>query len=719
MLSSAPVLSSVSVAKALLLRRFLLCYGLLHFFLLAAPFGASQPIDLLHHSASLAVVVLSFVVVGLFGSTSGSWVFISGSLALLAFNLLQFPILLRPEHQVWVIFFVAYSYVLFGSRVANWLLAFFLGAISCGLLLQHFGFVSLRSSFGHTGPTSLFVGALSLCFLGLVSYLGLHAISKAAASDRQMLQNSQDEARQLATWQHETALDLDSARQALKIASFQWDPSTNLRTWQSATKSIFGQEVDGPEAVALEDILEPEETEVLQEQLQAVAEKRKSVKFSLRISVLNSGFRYVEMHLHPVLGQGTELVRVRGTARDCTTETLYNYTLIAQNQKAQDSTAAKGHFLAIMSHEIRTPLNAVIGFAQLLLADTPKPSQIDNLRTLEGAARHLLGLINDILDFSKLEANKVNLQMAEINLTLLLEANIRTFTQEAKAKHLTLLLSNSLPRQLVLLGDELRINQIISNLLSNAIKFTEKGTVQLFVEQRGMLNTQLEIRITVADTGIGIPRDQLLNIFESFTQATSTTIRRYGGTGLGLTITKNLAEMMGGSVHVESEIGKGSSFIVDIPFSVVSQSVFPLAQIGELFGYSGSLGFASVLLVEDNKANVILARKSLNQIGISQIDFAEHGQVCLDMLAIKNYDLILMDLQMPVMDGLEAALQIRNLPDAAKAQTPIIALTASASDAIRERVRRSGIDAYATKPYVLADLEHTIRHHIHPPTLTD
>ena len=372
--------------------------------------------------------------------------------------------------------------------------------------------------------------------------------------------------------------------------------------------------------------------------------------------------------------------------------------IVVAKEKAEEASNAKAQFVSTMSHEIRTPLNAVVGITHLLLTEDPKPEQIKNLRTLQFSANNLLALINDILDFSKIESGKIELEEIEYDIKELLERLFSMFEFKAAEKSidLTMNISDGLPHMVK--GDPVRLNQILVNLLSNAIKFTDIGGVNLSVEVVEETASKIEVKFTVTDTGIGIPKDKLSNIFESFTQASADTSRKYGGTGLGLSISKRLAEMQGGELTVESTPGKGSAFTVNMSFEKSLSR--PDVKVGELedkeeVNISGS----RILLVEDNEVNQMVANQFLKRKDISS-EVADNGLIALEKIKSKQFDLILMDLQMPEMDGFEAAKRIRSYPDTYFKEIPIIALTASTMSEVRRKVFASGMNDFISKPFV-------------------
>jgi PAS domain S-box-containing protein len=384
-----------------------------------------------------------------------------------------------------------------------------------------------------------------------------------------------------------------------------------------------------------------------------------------------------------------------GIVRDITERKKEKDQLKEAKEKAEQLSKTRQEFLSVMSHEIRTPLNAVLGITHLLIAENPSPEQTQNLRILEFSANNLLSLINNILDFSKIESGKIQLEKIDFNFNNLLQQVMNTFRHNAEEKQVKLILIAQSGIPGILIGDPTRLTQILNNLIHNAIKFTSQGEISLHIKILSGNENDLELLFEVSDTGTGIENNRLHEIFDSFTQAKSSITRQFGGTGLGLTICKKLVNLLGGEIKVESEPGRGSVFRFNLPFKIgkeISRKNLPDTSYEKNFSLKG----LRILLAEDNLTNQLLAKKFITRWG-AEVDTADNGLIVINKLKQQKYDLILMDLQMPVMDGYESAKNIRKAGFSAE-DLPIIAFSAYALDDDKIKVLEAEMNDYLPKP---------------------
>lgn len=408
-------------------------------------------------------------------------------------------------------------------------------------------------------------------------------------------------------------------------------------------------------------------------------------------------------------------VGMAASVKDITYQKQTELALIDAKEKAEEAAAVKANFLATMSHEIRTPLNGVIGITHLLLEDDPKPEHIESLNILKFAGENLLTLINDVLDFSKIDAGRITLEAVPFSLSELVNS-IKSSSQYLafeKGIKFDVRLDKQLEQRYQ--GDPVRLTQILLNLTSNAIKFTQVGGVTLSVAVIRRDDQQDDIEFKILDTGIGIAKDKLEHIFEQFSQADNTITRHYGGSGLGLSITKGLLEAFGAEIGVESEEGTGTtfSFMLTMKKTSSDQPLPPSKYFLEHcnaknddIGSMEELSGLSVLVAEDNPVNVMVIQKWLTKWGV-KIEIVKNGEEAVQKIREKQYDLVLMDIQMPVMDGFQATLAIRSLMGGAP--LPIIALTATTTDEFVAEAYDVGMNDYLGKPFNPSHLKSKIK----------
>ncbi len=402
---------------------------------------------------------------------------------------------------------------------------------------------------------------------------------------------------------------------------------------------------------------------------------------------------YVHSHFYNAFQKSITELKDKGEEQK-----LLNEQLAEAIEKAEKSSQVKTDFLSTMSHEIRTPLNAVIGMSNLLIMANPRPDQKENLNVLKLSANNLLAIVNDVLDFNKIEAGKVVFEKTKFELTELLKnfCDAQRLKAEEKGLNFNLKIDPSLQGRMFL-GDPTRLTQILYNLVSNAVKFTKQGNIWVKAFSSEERQNKVTVTFVVKDTGIGIAKGDLQSIFEPFTQESITNTRQYGGTGLGLAIVKRLLELQGLQMNVNSKLGQGSEFSFSMDFAVAPGTSKAMAEKAN-DPLADDLGHLKMLIAEDNPVNVLLMKKLLSKWQIKPT-FAENGERAVEMLEYGDFDIVLMDLQMPVMNGFDAAKEIRKMTDNRKAGVPIIALTAAALTDIREQVLNAGMNEYVSKPF--------------------
>ncbi len=426
------------------------------------------------------------------------------------------------------------------------------------------------------------------------------------------------------------------------------------------------------------------------------------------------------IYIVPIKNEKGEIINFVGFKKDITERKAIEESLIEAKVKAQEGMRAKSEFLANMSHEIRTPINGIVGFVDLLLEKESDEDKKRYLEIIKDSTDSLLNVINDILDISKLESKKMVFEVLNFNIKDLIKECINTFKLKASEKNIQLkyYIDSDIPDYLK--GDRLRLLQVLNNLVSNAVKFTEKGSITVKAESINKTSDTVEIKFTVADTGIGIKREKLDKIFESFAQAESSITRKYGGTGLGLTICKEIIANLNGKLQVESELGKGTKFFFTLTFPIGDEISISFDGIDK---DSINLSNLKVLIAEDDVFNQAFFREIFNTLSIDT-DIVENGYKLLEKLKEKRYDIIFTDLNMPVMDGFTAVEIIRKLEKGEKAENVdidgldeklvsckniIIAFTASVDGELKSKLKEKGFDDYLSKPFKPKELTNILK----------
>ncbi len=383
----------------------------------------------------------------------------------------------------------------------------------------------------------------------------------------------------------------------------------------------------------------------------------------------------------------------------------YFYRIENKKQEAIEASNAKSNFLSTMSHEIRTPLNAVIGLSHILGDNNPRKDQVQNIEALNYSGKILLNLLNNVLDFSKMQSTKIELDNIPTNLLSATKQIKKIHEANCLRKGIRMNLKVDEDIPMVWL-DIVRFNQVINNLVTNAIKFTNEGSVTLRIQTQNKTSEKITLLTEVIDTGIGIPKNKQKTIWEAFTQASSDTNRLYGGTGLGLPIVKSIVSAMGADVKIESDLGKGSRFYFEIDLEIASKKALKNTQEKKTYNFKDK----KVLLVEDNLINVMVGKQILEKQKFN-VTVANDGATAVKMIKETFFDIVLMDIQMPIMDGYTATLEIRKF----NKKIPILALSASVFMEVKDKIKECGMNGFIFKPFNPEDLLNKIENTIYKP----
>ena len=501
---------------------------------------------------------------------------------------------------------------------------------------------------------------------------------------------------------------LDEAQETAHIGSWEHDVLTNKVTWSDEMYRIFGVTPDlfGERHESFLKYVHPDDLDNVNNIVEKCFKDQQPFNFFYRIVRPDGEVRILEAKGNVFSDSRGRITRMAGTDQDVTQAKLAEQELIRLKEKAESSEKLKDEFLANMSHEIRTPMNAIIGFTDLLKDTKLSREQKNWLKTIKISGENLLVIINDILDFSKVEAGKIEFENNKIDIADLIQSSIALLKAKANRKKIKMQFNIDKQVPTIVYGDSVRLTQIVLNLISNAIQFTTNGTVDVTIDLVEETDKNVTVKFSVIDTGIGIEPDKIASVFESFTQANGTISRKYGGTGLGLTIAKKLVEQQGGTISVKSEFEKGSCFSFILPFTKINTYVKVKKTERKKLDIK-HVANLNVLVVEDNIINQQLVNAILSKWKIN-VDVVDNGKIAISKLNSKNYDLIMMDIQMPEMDGYDASEYIRGVMHIS---TPIIAMTAYAMKGEAEKCIRYGMSDYISKPIDPNDLLEKIIHH--------
>ncbi|RBN51666.1 response regulator [Flavobacterium psychrolimnae] len=489
------------------------------------------------------------------------------------------------------------------------------------------------------------------------------------------------------------------AQKLAKIGSWEINLSNNEAYFSDEFFTIF--EVEN-QAIASVDFFkscftDAEDLALYEDNLEHVKNTNAEVQFQHSITSKKGTLKYISVFIKCLNDENSKPCKILGTIQDISEQKRTEAELIKAKELAEKAVVIKEQFLTNMSHEIRTPMNGIIGFARILESTNLDNDQKQSVEAIKKASHNLMFIINDILDFSKIEANKMTFETVNFSLSKTVNSVIELLYPNAKEKKIKLLYDIDPDINDNLIGDPTKLSQILVNLVGNALKFTEKGYVEVVVTEMLETETDSLIKFSVIDTGIGIPKDKIDSIFESFNQASNETTRKYGGTGLGLTITRKLVELQGGKITVESVVSKGSEFSFSLEYKKAQKGTANNTKLKNVAIAPDFLKDIKILLVEDNELNQLLAVKVFGKWD-KQIDIADNGKIAIEKITNTDYDIILMDIQMPEMDGNELTHYIRtNMGE--KSTVPIIALTAHATLEEEKRCLQNGMNDYLSKPY--------------------
>ncbi|MAU01822.1 MAG: hypothetical protein CL608_32195 [Anaerolineaceae bacterium] len=572
--------------------------------------------------------------------------------------------------------------------------------------LEFIGFITNETM----GPIQITDVGMTLAALSIAGFL-LHTAIESIDKGYSLLNSALLKLQKTTVSKHY----VDNIIAALQDMLFVITPELRIEKINQAVTYLLGYEEADLIGQPIQMVLAPEERFPLQTPLNLDSPYFSMRDQGMKLIAKDGRVLYTAVSTALMQETDTDTPHIVCVANDITQRKMFEIELKTAKTEAEQAAKVKSEFLASMSHEIRTPLNAVLGMTSLLLDTQLTPEQEDYIKTARTSGSGLLAIINDILDFSKIDSGKLELERTAFNLRCCLAEAVDLLSTEAIAKGLGLNIHIEPGVPEIIEGDVTRLRQILVNLLGNAVKFTAVGEVNLNVagQKKGGC---YELSFAVHDTGIGILQDRIKNLFEPFHQIDSSTTRKFGGTGLGLAICKNLVQMMGGEIGVRSEPGKGSTFYFTIQTSIPAAAlgnegngrfpnqITPEPQFNKALGQDHPL---RILLAEDNPINQKVALRMLDRLGYIA-DIAANGLEAIHALSRQPYDLILMDIQMPEMDGLQATQQIRQAWPASQ-QPRIVAITANALVGDRETYLASGMDDYVSKPIKVEELKRVLQ----------